>query len=581
MQEKRLQTIRNKRQSKFVELLCVVSRSFSSDSSSRSTYIAVLPLSSDISFKRIPDFLCQYNEDWIVPSSSGSSSDDVHNLITLQSKSQKTNFTFFTPGISEYSYDPLAILEALSICQSVLLLVDFGEENMVNPLIDDLGDKILQLLLSYGYPYCSVGYLTPTGMKGKWNLKNPPKIWKNEMDKAFSSFSLFNNGSDHPLKYYDLKDNNVARYLNENIINHSSKQSMKWRQQRSYLLSDDVKVLEKDEAEETEKGSKGTCKIIVRGVLQGLPLKVNSLVHIVGVGVGRIHRIKKYDPSSTKSAGDEMKDDDEEEEDDFENEVVTADPSKQESIAELEAEHDILQGEQTWPQEGEEGLMHYDEEGDDEDIDATGLDDEEGGVNDFFNREQLPGGKEQTTKGIEGTTTLRSLKEEREHDVTADHDEDDEERGDFVDTPFDIPSRKRFARYRAMQSFRATNWNPKELLPEQYSKIYEFEDMKNLQKQLNTTSESLLKSQFAPFLQVYQKSNNNRSGATSVGEGEASMEIDNNSFQGNQSITKSKSTKQLIHDLPLLLEGTEDCIRSGELLQSLFSLFYLFFLLLC
>jgi hypothetical protein len=572
MQEKRLQTIRNKRQSRLLQDLCCFFINFSfPDSSSRSTYIAVLPLSSDISFKRIPDFLCQYNEDWALSSSSDSSSShDIHNLITLQSKSQKTNFTFFTPGISEYSYDPLAILEALSICQSVLLLIDFGEENMVNPLIDDLGEKILQLLLSYGYPYCSVGYLTPTGMKGKWNLKNPPKIWKNEMEKAFSSFSLLNNGSDHPIKYYDLKDNNFARYLNENIINHSSKQSMKWRQQRSYLLSNDVKIIENEDEEEVE-GSQGSCKIIVRGVLQGLPLNVNSLVHIAGVGVGRIHRIKKYDPSIMKNSGNEMKDDEEEEEeedDDLETEIVTADPSKQEPISEFEAEHDILQGEQTWPQEGEEGegMMHYDGEEDDEDIDATGLDDEEGeggGVDDFFNREQLPGGKEQTNKGIEGITMLRSLKEEREHDVTPEHDEDDEERGDFVDTPFDIPSRKRFARYRAMQSFRSTSWNPKESLPEQYSKIYEFEDMKNLQKQLNTTSESLLKSQFAPFLQVYQKGNN-RLRTTSAGEGgEAIMDIDNNSFQGNQSITKSKTTKQLIHDLPLLLEGTEDCIRSG------------------
>ena len=47
---------------------------------------------------------------------------------------------------------------------------------------------------------------------------------------------------------------------------------------------------------------------------------------------------------------------------------------------------------------------------------------------------------------------------------------------DEVDTPHDISARKRFVKYRALQSFRASPWHPKENLPLDYAKIFQFEN---------------------------------------------------------------------------------------------------------
>jgi pre-rRNA-processing protein TSR1 len=55
---------------------------------------------------------------------------------------------------------------------------------------------------------------------------------------------------------------------------------------------------------------------------------------------------------------------------------------------------------------------------------------------------------------------------------------------DEMDTPFDEPARQRFARYRALQSFRSSPWHPKENLPADYSRIFQFEDFNGMQRRI-------------------------------------------------------------------------------------------------
>ena len=47
---------------------------------------------------------------------------------------------------------------------------------------------------------------------------------------------------------------------------------------------------------------------------------------------------------------------------------------------------------------------------------------------------------------------------------------------DEVDTPMDVAARVRFQKYRGLKSFRTTYWDPKENLPLDYARIWQFEN---------------------------------------------------------------------------------------------------------
>ena len=53
---------------------------------------------------------------------------------------------------------------------------------------------------------------------------------------------------------------------------------------------------------------------------------------------------------------------------------------------------------------------------------------------------------------------------------------------DEVDTPEDVSARARFARYRALQSFKNSTWHPKENLPQEYSRIFHLQNFNLVQK---------------------------------------------------------------------------------------------------
>ncbi|PVV01659.1 hypothetical protein BB560_003913, partial [Smittium megazygosporum] len=59
---------------------------------------------------------------------------------------------------------------------------------------------------------------------------------------------------------------------------------------------------------------------------------------------------------------------------------------------------------------------------------------------------------------------------------------DDQEFPDEVDTPLDTPAHIRFARYRGLQSFRTSPWDPYENLPVDYSRIFQLENYKKMKR---------------------------------------------------------------------------------------------------
>ncbi|KAJ7305286.1 hypothetical protein JRQ81_011203 [Phrynocephalus forsythii] len=55
---------------------------------------------------------------------------------------------------------------------------------------------------------------------------------------------------------------------------------------------------------------------------------------------------------------------------------------------------------------------------------------------------------------------------------------------DEVDTPRDVAARIRFQKYRGLKSFRTSPWDPKENLPRDYARIFQFQNFARMRKHI-------------------------------------------------------------------------------------------------
>ena len=57
---------------------------------------------------------------------------------------------------------------------------------------------------------------------------------------------------------------------------------------------------------------------------------------------------------------------------------------------------------------------------------------------------------------------------------------------DEVDTPMDVPARQRYARYRGLESMYTSYWDPYEDLPEDYARLFQFDDFSKTRKRVES-----------------------------------------------------------------------------------------------
>ena len=406
-------------------------------------------------------------------------------------KYNKCKCSFVLPALDLFS-----ILDAVRVADIVIGVVDGStsgtSSGSVNP-IDDAGQHIISTMLAAGCPEL-ICCIDNDSMKSSANNK--------QIERVIQSIISCDT------KVIDVSDASfMSRHLCTTIPKDVGSRSI-----RSYMISDDVTI-------STEDSSSSKCTVRVGGYLRGKPMNINTLAHVVGVGSGRVQRVEfinGYDgPFSARQA------------------VVPAaaskyntvfgkdaDPSKQDSL-DIEATSDTLMGEQTWPLDSEmngssgedggsnrrlptnipEGMSSYQADwfvDDDGEWEDDGIDNNN---NDADDKTAMSGGDddddrhtehihdeddENMTMGDNMTIGNESIVDTKaiaadKHRLRALAD-DDEVFPDEMDTPVDVSARKRFARYRALQSFRSSPWHAKENLPRDYARIFQFANFSGVQR---------------------------------------------------------------------------------------------------
>jgi pre-rRNA-processing protein TSR1 len=281
----------------------------------------------------------------------------------------------------------------------------------------------------------------------------------------------------------------ICRWISEHRI-----KNLAWREMRPYMLIDKWEFKPMNEAN-------GTLKVY--GHLRGNQLSANQLIHIPKFGSFQIGKITSIHDGFQR---------------DFKDIVAIPDENQESLISEITP--DLLENEQTWPTDDElmpppnfsknKGTQEQDdenlideeegEEGDDDDL-FDGLEDEDDemfeddGEDDDEEEEEIIEIKSQSDNQSQVDTKF---------DLNKDEDMDEqireEERQTYLKTKsasqeyekfpdeFELtpnqPGRVRLQKYRGLKSYRSSPWDPKENLPLDYAKIYQFKDFKLTQRRV-------------------------------------------------------------------------------------------------
>ncbi|KAL9255003.1 Pre-rRNA-processing protein TSR1-like protein [Drosera capensis] len=426
-------------------------------------------------------------------------------LLALLSAEKSGDF-FSTVASSEYKLritvlkaphgDLLSCMEMAKVADLIAFVASatsFSVEDASEDYIDSFGTQCLSVFKAIGLPTSVVLIRDlPEDPKGRHTAK-----------KACTSYLA----PDFPenCKFYaaDSKDE-LHKFMW--LFKEQRITAPHWRNQRAYVVAEKVDLVNDDP-------SSGKCTVLLTGYLRARSLSMNQLVHVSGAGdfeFSKIELLKDPFPLNPRKGQDLMDADDM-----CTGQVIDSlvpDCSKQEPLL-IENIPDPLAGEQTWPTEAEmaeaeenqkrkkmkkKKLPHDSDEDNAEDgDDAEGEDDsmvldEENdphpGQDSYFDEDQgslnLRDSDTETVADsvmADGESMTREQIEDEIKKIKALHAED-EEFPDEVDTHLDIAARKRFSKYRGLKSFRTSSWDPKESLPPEYSKIFEFDNFARTQK---------------------------------------------------------------------------------------------------
>ncbi|XP_010140436.1 PREDICTED: pre-rRNA-processing protein TSR1 homolog, partial [Buceros rhinoceros silvestris] len=419
---------------------------------------------------------------------------------------QRWRFSSSGNGSGLHAGDLHTVLDLAKVADSLLFILDPADG------WDSGGEHCLSCLFAQGLPSYALAVPGATDLPPKKRIDARKKLAK-AIEKRFPEAKLF------PLST-EQESSLLLRHLAAQKQRH-----LAFRDRRAHLLAYTAQFVPSQ-----ERDLVGTLK--VSGFVRGQTLSVNSLVHIVGHGDFQMSQVDAPpDPLSLnprvvkgqrRSQDMEVQDDSANGTDEMEEDVkvlMKADPNKQESL-QSEVVPDPMEGEQTWPTEEElaeaeaslkanrrvvkvpKGTSKYQaawivddgEEGSEKD------DDDEDDIDDEMMEEAVSQEGESSEEEGEPaeeeceTMTVSECLRDDQYDEKVEDDEQmlerykqermDEMFPDEVDTPRDIPARVRFQKYRGLKSFRTSPWDPKENLPRDYARIFQFQDFSRTRKNL-------------------------------------------------------------------------------------------------